>query len=208
MDSFFFIDYIHIIDIVKRVSAFDFDGTITSGDTLLYFIRYAKGNIAFVWGFLLFSPWLVLMKLHLYPNWKLKQRIFSYYFKGMYLQEFNRICVDFAHRHRYLLRNQALLALDEAQKRGDAVVVISASIDNWVKPFLPGVKVAGTAIETTDGMLTGRFATRNCYGSEKISRLLQLYPYRKDYYLIAYGDSKGDKPLLAYADEAHYKPFR
>jgi phosphoserine phosphatase len=33
-------------------------------------------------------------------------------------------------------------------------------------------------------------------------------PDRSSYRLVAYGDSRGDRELLAAADEAHYKPFR
>jgi phosphoserine phosphatase len=59
-----------------------------------------------------------------------------------------------------------------------------------------------------DGRLTGRFLTKNCYGQEKVNRIKELYPHREEYHLTAYGDSNGDRELLAFADEAHYKPFR
>lgn len=65
-----------------QIHAFDFDGTLTRRDTLLEFIRFAKGNKAFLLCFLRFSPLLVLMKMGLYPNWKAKQRVFSYCFKA------------------------------------------------------------------------------------------------------------------------------
>ena len=84
-------------------------------------------------------------------------------------------------------------------------LIVSASIDNWVQPFFPHVKVLGTQIEVKDGRLTGRFLTKNCYGQEKVNRILALYPDRNTYHLIAYGDSRGDKELLAFADEAYYQ---
>ena len=52
-----------------------------------------------------------------------------------------------------------------------------------------------------DGRLTGRFKTKNCFGQEKVDRLLQAEPHREDYFLTAYGDSRGDRELLAFADE-------
>ena len=55
---------------MKRLYAFDFDGTLTTADTLLVFIRYACGTWRFIVGFLLHSPLLVLMKLKLYPNYR------------------------------------------------------------------------------------------------------------------------------------------
>ena len=60
---------------MRKVYAFDFDGTLTTCDTLLAFIRYAKGTPAFVRGFLRHAHLLVLMKLRLYPNWKAKQKV-------------------------------------------------------------------------------------------------------------------------------------
>ena len=47
---------------MKRLYVFDFDGTLTTADTLLVFIRYACGTWRFFWGFLVHSPLLVLMK--------------------------------------------------------------------------------------------------------------------------------------------------
>ena len=51
-----------------KVYAFDFDSTLTRLDTLIVFIRFAKGYKAFLLCFLRYSPLLLLMKLGLYPN--------------------------------------------------------------------------------------------------------------------------------------------
>ena len=193
---------------MRKVYAFDFDGTLTTCDTLLAFIRYAKGTPAFVRGFLRHAHLLVLMKLRLYPNWKAKEKVFSYFFKGMDLEAFDSLCQRFAADNRSLLRPKGLQLIAQAQEEGADVLIVSASIDNWVKPFFHGVKVVGTQVEVKDGRLTGHFLTKNCYGQEKVNRILALYPHRNEYELIAYGDSAGDKEMLAFADEAHYKPFR
>lgn len=202
----------------KRIYAFDFDGTLTTRDTLIAFIRYAKGTRAFVLGFLLHAHLLVLMKLGLYPNWKAKQKVFSYFFKGMSLGDFDALCQRFAADNRQLLRPEGVRTLEQARTAGADIVIVSASIDNWVKPFftspdsladnLSKITVLGTQIEIADRKLTGRFLTKNCYGQEKVNRILALHPNRGEYTLIAFGDSRGDKELLAFADEAHYKPFR
>ena len=193
---------------MKRIVAFDFDGTLTTRDTLLAFIRYACGTSRFLLGFSLYAPLLVLMKLGLYPNWKTKQRVFSYFFRGMTLADFDTLCQRFAADNRHLLRPKGEATLRQAQAEGAVVLIVSASIDNWVQPFFPSVQVMGTQIEVNDGRLTGRFLTRNCYGQEKVNRILECYPHREDYHLTAYGDSRGDQELLAFADESHYKPFR
>lgn len=205
----------------KKVYLFDFDGTLTSADTLLEFIRYACGRRRFFIGFALFSPLLVLMKLHLYPNYRAKQRLFAWYFKGMSIDNFDLVCRCFAHHNQRLMRHKALDKLREIFHNNETLCVVSASIDNWVRPFFDNIskasrsdfRVIGTEVEVdTDGVLTGRFRTPNCYGAEKVRRVLEAMPQlksnRDDFWVIACGDSRGDKELLEFADEAHFKPFR
>ena len=210
---------------MRKIVAFDFDGTLTTRDTFLAFIRYAKGTRALVLGLLCHAPLLVLMKLRLYPNYKAKQKVFSYFFKGMKIEEFDGLCQRFAKDNQHLLRPKGKEAIHQALDEGAEVLIVSASIDNWVRPFFntegrffcvsrsidtkePSLCVMGTQIEVKDGCLTGRFQTKNCYGQEKVNRILERYPDRRDYYLTAYGDSRGDRELLAFADESHFKPFR
>lgn len=193
---------------MKKIYAFDFDGTLTTKDTLIEFIRYAKGSMALGLGFMRYAHLLVLMKIGLYPNYKAKQKFFSHFFKDTTLDDFNALCKAFAASSSHLLRPNAIEAINHAIKEGSEVLIVSASIDNWVQPFFPQVKVVGTQIEVIDGKLTGRFLSKNCYGQEKVNRILSLYPNRQDYHLTAYGDSRGDKEMLAFADESHFKPFR
>ena len=188
---------------MRKVYAFDFDGTLTTRDTLIAFIRYACGTPRFLFGFLLHAPLLVLMKLRLYSNGKAKQRVFSWFFKGMPIETFDTLCQDFARTHRHLLRPDTVRVLEQALAEGAEVLIVSASIDNWVQPFFPSVTVLGTQVEVIDGCLTGRFLTPNCYGQEKVRRILAIHPDRSSYHLTAYGDSRGDRELLAFADEAH-----
>jgi HAD superfamily hydrolase (TIGR01490 family) len=193
---------------MRKVYAFDFDGTLTTKDSLLEFIRYAKGSCGLWLGFLRYVHLLILMKLGFYPNWKAKQKVFAHFFKGMTIEDFDAICQEFAASSKHLLRPKGIETIDKAINEGADVLIVSASIDNWVQPFFANVKVLGTQIEVKDGVLTGRFLTKNCYGEEKVNRLKAVYPNRQDYHLTAFGDSRGDKELLAFADESHYKPFR
>ncbi len=198
----------------KKVYCFDFDGTLTTSDTLLEFIKYAKGTSRFLMVFLMYSPLLVLMKLHLYPNWKAKQKIFAHLFEGMRIEKFDKLCQGFAETHQHLLRPQGIQRVHEALAAGDQVFIVSASIDNWVRPFfhvrgLDAVEVLGTQVEAKDGKLTGRFLSRNCYGAEKVRRITAALPQDRQACTIeAFGDSRGDKEMLSFADQGHYKPFR
>ena len=194
------------------IHAFDFDGTLTRRDTLLEYIRYVKGNKEFLIGFLKHLHLLIMMKLGIMPNWKTKRIIFQFFFGGMTLEKFNEYCEKFAKEKASLLRKKGMVAVNKAVMDGDQVVIISASIENWVEPFFRfqvsnHINIIGTKIQVVDGKLTGRFLTKNCYGEEKVRRLLEQYPDRKEYKLVAYGDSRGDHALLDFADEGHYREF-
>ena len=217
----------------KKIYCFDFDGTLTTSDTFLEFIKYAKGASRFLMVFLMYSPLLVLMKLHLFPNWKAKQLIFAHLFAGMRIEKFDALCRGFAEESQHLLRPKGITLVHEALVAGAQVFIVSASIDNWVRPFfdirnLKGVQVLGTQIEVVDGKVTGRFKTNNCYGEEKVRRICEALTTttgtsipttnaygttslsfdRSQYDIEAFGDSRGDKEMLAFADQGHYKPFR
>ncbi len=193
----------------RTVIATDFDGTLTTRDTLMEFFVYVNGRGRTILGFLLNSPFLILMILHLYSNHKAKERMFRWFFRGMRLEEFDRLCGSFARESRHILRKGGLEMIDKALAEGAEVAVISASIRNWVQPFFPTLKALCTEVEVDGGgRLTGRFLTGNCFGKEKVSRLLEAFPDRESYRLVAYGDSRGDKELLDFADESHFKPFR
>lgn len=199
----------------KKIYCFDFDGTLTTSDTLLEFIKYAKGRGRFLMVFLMYSPLLVMMKLHLYPNWKAKQQIFAHLFAGMRIEKFDALCRGFAEESQHLLRPKGITLMHEALVAGAQVFIVSASIDNWVRPFfdirnLKGVQVLGTQIEVEDGKLTGNFKSNNCYGKEKVHRIAEALKSfeRSEYEIEAFGDSRGDKEMLAFADKGHFKPFR
>ena len=187
------------------VAAFDFDGTLTAKDTFLEFIKHSHGKAKFWTGFLLLSPVMAFFKAGIIPNCKAKQIAFSFFYKGWDVEKFNGFCESFSARIDTFLRKQTNMLLKEHITEGDHVIIISASIENWLRPWAEkqGVRnIAGTKIEVVHGKITGRFASKNCYGAEKVSRLLEIYPEREKYTLFACGDSRGDRELLNFADKS------
>ncbi|MBR3089802.1 MAG: haloacid dehalogenase-like hydrolase [Prevotella sp.] len=188
----------------RCIAVFDLDGTLTTKDTLLEFIKFACGVPRFYWGFLLFCPILILMKLHLFPNWKAKQLFFSHFFKGWEYNDFKAKGQLFANEIEKMENRKMLEKLNDHLNHSDVVYVISASIFEWVQPWCEKIgvsRVLATQIEVdANGIISGRFATKNCYGKEKVRRLLEVEPERRSYILYAYGDSRGDKEMIAFSD--------
>ena len=103
------VDNNNMIGTLYNLHTFDFDGTLTKRDTLIEFIRFAKGDKFFLKCMLRFSPLLLAMKMGLYPNETVKQKVLSYCFKGMATDLFNDLCRLFARTKKGLLRKKPTL---------------------------------------------------------------------------------------------------
>ncbi len=195
----------------KIIALFDFDGTITTDDSLIKFIRFVVGDLKTLWGMVFLSPMLVVYKLKLIPNYKAKQMMLSYFFKGMDKQQFQKIAEEYSLKHiDTILRPKAMEKITWHKELGHKVIVVSASIECWIRPWCDqnGLDLIATKIEVKDGFITGKFLTKNCYGIEKASRVKEAYNLDDYDYIYAYGDSRGDKELLGLADKSFYKLFR
>jgi len=196
---------------MKRIALFDFDGTITSKDSLFDFIAFAKGKRKLWTGMLAMTPMLIRYKLKLLNNDEAKQRMLSYFFSGMDVHHFEKLGEKYAlTRIDIIVRPKAIEQILWHQAQGDTVVIVSASIRCWLEAWCRKYKVAliSTELMKENEKITGRFSTRNCYGEEKVRRLKESYNLTSYKYIYAYGDSIGDKELLALADQKNYQPFR
>lgn len=190
---------------MRFIAVFDFDGTLTQKDTFIEFIRFCHGSFNLYLGLIILSPFLVCYKLRLYPNYKAKEKVFSYFFKGMKYEEFCKKGTYFASIISSFLKQQQIDKLKEHQKQKHDIYIVSASIKEWVKPWCKqnGINnVICTEIEIdSNKRLTGKLKTKNCYGANKVKRFIELEPNRNNYFLYAYGDSEGDKEILNFADK-------
>ncbi len=193
------------------LALFDFDGTITTKDTLIEFIIFARGAAKFWWGMVVLSPILVLFKAKLIPNWKAKELMLSYFFKGMNLEQFNSLCHQFTQSQvPGLIRHLAMEKINAHLDNGDRVVIVSASPENWVEKWASkyGLECIATRMQVADGVITGKFAGKNCHGIEKVERIKSHLSLEGFSEIHAYGDSSGDRPMLQLATTPYYKPFR
>ena len=194
-----------------QIAFFDFDGTITTDDSLIRFIRFVVGDTKFAIGMLALSPMLTAYKLKLIPNYKAKQYMLSYFFKGMIKEKFMQVANEYSLKHiDTILRPKAMEKIAWHKEQGHKIVIVSASIECWLKPWCDkhGLDLITTKLEIKDGIVTGKFLSKNCYGIEKANRVHTEYNLDDYDHIYAYGDSRGDKELLALANESFYKPCR
>lgn len=192
------------------VAAFDFDGTLTHYDTMFPFLLHTVGWSKFLRHIFVLLPTLTGYGLGVIRNDIAKERVFVRFLSGMAIGALKNKGVQFAEKKLPgLLRPEAMQRLAWHKQHGHHCVVISASLELYVKPWAMNAGFDGviaTHLETlNDGHTTGKLSGKNCFGAEKIRRLEELLGPKSGFMLYAYGDSRGDKELLSAADHAYYR---
>lgn len=194
----------------KTLALFDFDGTITRKDSFIAFIFFSHGTLKAMLGLFILSPTVVAMKMKLLSRSRVKEIMFSWFFKGMEISDFTRLGFAFADEILgSMLRPSALKRLNEHLAAGDRIIVVTASAYEWVKPWTDkmGIALIATRWEEQGGRLTGRISGLNCNGPEKVKRLREVVSPESFETIHAYGDTSGDEAMLAIASHKHYRIF-
>ncbi|OUX36978.1 MAG: hypothetical protein CBE33_04220 [Candidatus Pelagibacter sp. TMED273] len=192
------------------LALFDFDGTITNKDSLFDFIIYSKGLLSFIIGIFLLFPFLLLYKLNLLRNDKAKEMVLRYFFKNTSQLNFTKVAEEYSlNRIDKITRTKAIEKLNFHKVNGHKVVIVSASIDSWIRPWCikNQFDLVATKLEVKNGYLTGNLLTKNCYGPEKVIRIKEIYNLENYKYIYAYGDSRGDNEMLEIANSKNLNIF-
>jgi phosphatidylglycerophosphatase C len=190
------------------VAAFDYDGTLTHGGSVFGFLSALAGRPAVVVSSLALAPQLAHAALVGGDSAdRTKERLFQRVMGGTTIERLEAVAAGYGREHlsRHL-RADVGDRLDWHRKRGDRVVVVSASPEVYVREAADCLGVDGviaTRLEVAaDGSVTGRYDGANCRGAEKLRRL-RLWieasgqaPVR----IWCYGNSRGDLVMLRAAD--------
>ncbi len=191
----------------RTVAAFDFDGTITDTHSLLAYLRAAGGRRRL-------ARALVATSLRL--AWgavrrgkardRAKEKLVGRVMKGQDLEDARRVGASFVERLlSRSMRPEIARRLEWHRSNGHDMVIVSASPQVYIEPaaVLLGMNAAiCTVLEVgDDGRLTGRFASANCRGDQKASRLVEWIGDEQAK-IWAYGNSAGDAEMLDAADVA------
>ena len=195
-----------------NVAFFDFDGTLVKGDSLFAFLKFYYRNNKFFFYFKAIKclPLLISFKLGIIDNNTAKEKLFITFFKGENKNNFLKIAQEFS--NLWIPKNlkvDAIKKLKWHQEQGDKIYIVSASIEAYLEPFAiaHSLSLIATKLESTKPILSGKFSSPNCYGKEKVNRIqkeVKLTDYKESY---AYGDSNGDRELLAMVKHAYYRRF-
>jgi phosphatidylglycerophosphatase C len=189
----------------RVVAAFDFDKTISTRDNLVPFLRAAVGRVRLARALFTISPRLVAAGLNDERRDAAKVALVRRTLTGYDAGRMAAVAAEFAEdvvaRH---LRPDVVERVAWHRNQGHELVMVSASFTSYLEPI--AARLGFTAVLATelavgdDGRLTGELVRPNVRGAEKVRRLDEWLGARPAY-VWAYGDSSGDRELLARADQ-------
>jgi HAD superfamily hydrolase (TIGR01490 family) len=153
-------------------------------------------------------PTLVLFAMKRLPNDVAKQRMLHHFLDGMSLDELRQRGETFAAQHLDgMLRDSGMAILDQHLRAGDYCVLVSASLDLWLQPWVERhglhALICSRLEVDVEGRVSGYLLNGNCHGQEKVRRILAWAKGRDILISHAYSDSRVDLPMLALARQAY-----
>lgn len=185
----------------RLVAAFDFDGTISRRDTLFPFLRRFRGLPRFTAAFLASLPALGGPGRREAYKADVLRRLLA----GVPAASLQEAATAYGARLAEQLRPETVERIRWHQSEGHEVLIVSASLRAYLDPVVEHLGIDGVCaveLEVDDEeRLTGRMIGANCRGAEKVRRLTEWLGGEAPARLWAYGNSSGDRELLAAAHE-------
>ncbi|KYH03810.1 MULTISPECIES: HAD-IB family hydrolase [Chryseobacterium] len=194
---------------MKKLYCFDFDGTLTYKDTMFMYLKFYDSTKYRI-QFLRHVPLFILLKLKLAETEKVKKSFIGSILKGQTQDKIEQKSKQFFEQHYpKIVRENALDFIKNIDRNNTQSLLVTASLDIWVKPFADELKMelVSTRAEFKNGVFTGNFVGKNCNGKEKLVRIKEEINDSKYDKIIAFGDTSGDRPMLKWANEGHYQFF-
>ncbi|CAM2902492.1 HAD-IB family hydrolase [Chryseobacterium flavum] len=194
---------------MKKLYCFDFDGTLTYKDTMFMYLKFYDST-KYRMQFLKHIPLFILLKLKLAETEKVKKSFIGSILKGQTQEKIEMKSRQFfEHHYPGIVRENALDFIKNIDRNNTQSLLVTASLDIWVKPFAEELKMqlVSTRAEFKNGVFTGNFIGKNCNGKEKLIRIKEEINNSRYDKIIAFGDTSGDRPMLKWANEGHYQFF-
>jgi phosphatidylglycerophosphatase C len=147
-------------------------------------------------------------KLGLVPPSLMRATVVGFGFRGKREADVRELGLSYAREKISAITSpRALERIGWHKAQGDAVVVVSASLDVYLCAWCEeaGVDLICTELEARGGTLTGRYRDGDCTGKEKARRVRERYDVRAYEIVYAYGDTKEDEAMLALAHKRFFR---
>lgn len=191
-----------------NLALFDFDGTITVGDTFSSFLRFAVRPSRVALGGLVLTPLVLGYRLRMVSASRARPIVARVGFQGERAASIRQLGRRYAAEViPGVLRRNALDRIQWHRRQGDVVVIVSASLDVYLDPWceVMGVQRICTELEEHNGRLTGRYINGDCSGPVKARRILEQHELSRYSVIYAYGDTSEDREMLELAHRKYYR---
>jgi HAD superfamily hydrolase (TIGR01490 family) len=186
------------------IAAFDFDGTLSTRDNVVPFLRAAVGAPRLAGALFTSAAHLVVAAVSDRHRDAAKAALVRRTLAGYPAERLTEVAGKFA--ERVVARHLRFEAVERARwhkNQGHELVVVSASLAVYLEPI--GARLGFDAVLATelavgpDGRLTGELAGANVRRAEKVRRL-DAWLGKRPAFVWAYGDGTGDTELFERAD--------
>jgi HAD superfamily hydrolase (TIGR01490 family) len=190
-----------------NLALFDFDGTITFGDTFTPFVRLSASPRRTLAGLILLSPMIVGYELGVVPATRMRSAVARVCFRGRREADVFELGARYAETLDGRVRPAALEKIRWHQAHGDTVVVVSASLAPYLRHWCERLKLEliCTELESASGTLTGKYRGGDCTGPEKARRVRERFDLSRYSVVYAYGDTEEDRELLDLASKRYLR---
>jgi phosphatidylglycerophosphatase C len=190
-----------------NLALFDFDNTITVRETFTEYIFYTQNWYKIITIGLALVPFVILYLLKILPASKMRSLIVYSYYRNS-----NKAALlDDGHKYMNekilpLVRKEALERIMWHKSNNDTIVVVSASLDVYLKHWceMHGIDLICSVLEDHDGITTGKLEYGDCSSQVKKREVMRRYDITKFDNIFAYGDSPEDLDMLSIANHKYY----
>lgn len=190
------------------LALFDFDGTLTKSDSFVPFLRFASSRFRWIAGVALLTPISLAYRFGIVAPSVARQCASIVAFAGRKDSHLHALGDRFADEViANNLRRDALEKFEWHQRRGDHVVIVSASLHFYLTPWCRKHNAALLCTSTTSarGRSTGVYLGSDCSGEEKARRVRSALDLSQFSRVWAYGDTPEDFAMLRLANEKWFR---
>lgn len=189
-----------------KLALFDFDGTITNADMYTKFLHFSATRRRALLAKIVLPPFFILYKAGILSAPKMRSIASFVAFSG------RQVADVIAAGNQYVddilpnfLRKEALTQLNWHKDNGDQIVIVSASLDVYLKPWCTqqGFALICSELQIERGKFSGHYVQGDCSCANKPTLIRAQFDLEQYSYIYAYGDTPEDLAMLNLADEAY-----
>lgn len=190
----------------SKIAFFDYDKTLTNDDTILIYAHFLLKRTGELYKYPIVILLVILFNFNIIDEKFFKENLCKILVKNKNIEFIKAIVNQFYEFYGHsIFNNQINKKLLEHFRDGYKIYINSSNFIFFLEPLidkLPLEEIIATAVETKNSYYTGKISGKVCNAKEKVSRAYILLNHFESFYIIGYGDSKGDFDLLNTCNEA------